>query len=97
MESTNELNQNIHNMDKEEISFDDQTLRFGLSFVIKHQTGFRETLDNIALGFSSYLSRLGYISFGADSRGDARYSVTNEGLAQMKVLYLAMLSNTISL
>lgn len=81
-------------VDQEGSSFDDRTLRFGLGFIIKNRTGFRETLDNIAFGFSSYLSRLGYISFGSDSRGDARYSVTDEGLAQIKVLYLAMLSNT---
>lgn len=88
-------NDNIHNnMDNEEPSIDDRTLKFGLGFVIKHQTGFRTTLDNIATGFSTYLSRLGYISFGSDSCGDARYSVTDDGLTQMKVLYLAMLSNT---
>ena len=79
---------------REEVPIDEQTLRFGLGFVIKHQTGFRESLDHIIAGFSVYLSRLGYISFGSDSLGKARYRVTDDGLAQMKVLYHAMLSNT---
>ena len=77
-------------MDKEIKNISNEEFRFALYYILKHKTGYTDALNIINENMSEYLNKAGFISLGVDAAAHGRYQITQKGVQDAEVLYIAM-------
>lgn len=70
----------------------EDSLRFGLFYILKHKTGYVQALKDIDESLPKYFRQIGYIAYGVDALARTRYRTTQEGWEHARVSYIAMVA-----
>lgn len=77
-------------MSKKITSIPNEELRFALYYILKHKIGYTDALNMINENMAEYLNKSGFISLGVDAAAHGRYQITQKGVQDAEVLYIAM-------
>ena len=77
-------------MSKKITSIPNEEFRFALYYILKHKTGYTDALNIINENMSEYLNKAGFISLGVDAAAHGRYQITEKGIKDAEVLYIAI-------